>query len=466
MRFFKLAFIRFRPPLICPPLIRRALIIIVVTALFPASSWAAADVALTVSNIDHTIIIDDYSDSSSGLPKSVTLELANDTKDIQALRIVRNNTSYVVGLIWEADNDLQLRLYSTKGKQLAKRTVFQANYSSGQDFSIVRLAATTFQNLPAVQVRAVKLTYAQPITLERKRFRLRPANNKPITLLQTSSRAIFAPSLAGLDNESAGHELYNYQRLATGVLPIKRDAELDDRCAKHVEYMRLNDVLTHYEEAGLPGYTAEGATGGMESDLAANFNTSMPATIWLWITAIYHRLPMFSPAMHHYGWAVANTTSASGYYYSCLNVYGGADTYQLSGDQTNTTYYDVNNYEPIPYPGVNQKLIPTTFSSGETPDPLTAFGGSWPAGQPISLSFSSADTIEQMAMTVSDEHGQAVAGYFRAPNDSADPNSIYQLNAITFIPKSPLASKTTYQVKVTGQRNDRDYQKEWQFRTE
>lgn len=435
-----------------------------ISASFTANhALAYTGITLTVDNDDDQLIIDNYTDEI--FPDTTVVEYPDTSKDIQAMRIERDGEIYVLSLVWN-QNVLTLYLYDDSGKKLGKREVFKANHDKGKDFSVMRLEAVTINGEALIQVRAIKLTYAQPTSLERKRFEVKPTSDSPLPLNNTYSKTIAYPDLASMDNESGGHALFNYERMAAGLLSVKRSSTLDGACAKHDEYMRLNDELTHSEEVGKPGYTEEGAQAGMDSDLGVRSNQDMSGSIIMWTTAIYHRFPMLGNGMRTYGWDITDQTSASGGYYTCLNVYGGTDFYNISGDANDTTYYEIENYEPIPYPGVNQGHIPPTFATGESPDPIAAFGGSYPVGQPVSLSFPDSDTVTELSMTMTDEAGKSIAGYFRAPDDPSDPNSLYQGNAVTFIPKSPLAAQTTYKIKVTGKRNNASYTKEWQFRTE
>lgn len=51
-------------------------------------------------------------------------------------------------------------------------------------------------------------------------------------------------------------------------------------------------------------------------------------------------------------------------------------------------------------------------------------------------------------------------------DDPTDPNVSYQGNAVLFIAEEPFTYSTTYTVNLTAQRNNKDYEKTWSFRTE
>lgn len=429
---------------------------------FSSTVQAANTLQLTIKNNDHQIEILDTADDSFALP--VTIQLPDTSRDIQAMWLQIGSTYDVAALVWE-DDRVRFYLYDSAGKLLGKKRVFKMNSAEGKTLSVMRFKAVVVNNQFQLAAKAIKLKYGQPIKLLQKNFTVNASNDSPFSLASTTPKDITYPDLDHLSSESGGLELLNFERQSAGLLPVARNTTLDQGCQKHVEYMRLNEVLSHGEDSSLPGYTEEGEAAGMNSDLAANVTNSMPHAIEVWTTAIYHRLPMITNGLNTVGWAVSSISN-EGYYYSCLNVYGDADLYVLGDTDVNKTFYEVENHAPIPYPGVNQHHVPATFSSGESPDPIAAFGGDYPVGQPVSLTFSSDDTVSNLAMTLKDEQGNSVSGYFRAPDDPTDPNEPYQGNSVTLIPKSPLKATTTYKAKVTGKRNNKDYSKEWQFRTE
>ncbi|MFA5995297.1 MAG: CAP domain-containing protein [Patescibacteria group bacterium] len=431
------------------------------TILFLPLPSLASDYTVTINTAKQQIMLDNTGSHRYIPPVLLTYDNA---KDIQAMLLENNGTTYLVVALWNS-NKILLSLYNTTGTLLNSIEAFSANIDKGKDFSLFRLESIINDDQFLLQLRTIKTTYGEPTKWFKKHYSFNPTIESVFTLTENNKHDIKYPNLSKYDNELAGLKLLNFERLAAGLLPVKRNDTLDSGCEKHVEYMRLNEILTHYEEVGKPGYTTAGAEAGMNSDLAGQRSTSMSVGIELWTTAIYHRFPLIKTGLKTVGWA-ASAKSGAGYYYTCINVYGDADLYALSGSDLNKTFYDVDNFAPIAYPGYNQKHVPPDFSSGETPDPLAAFGGDYPAGQPVSLSFPTTDTITNSTMTLTDEAGKAVSGYFRAPNDPTDPNKQYQGNAITFIASSPLKAATTYKVKVTAKRNNENYAKEWQFRTE
>lgn len=438
-------------------------VVIIISGIAVAQSTHAAGPQITIDNTEDTVTILKNPESFSGETFILNYDEA---QDIQAVRINRDDSYYVVTAVKKA-NAIRLRLYTNTAEKLAGRLVFSK--TDNQSFGAMKMDVLTNNEKVAFRVRTVKVnTSGHPTRFLRKTFYIRPTSDQMIKRRTASVKKIQYPSFSDKTNEEGGLALLNYQRLASGILPVQRTTELDSGCALHVEYLRLNDTLSHFEEEGNPGYTEEGSAAGQASNLAGMYNnTSMIKAIGIWTTAIYHRLPMFNNGLQAVGWAVSST-STSNYNYACINVGTSKDYGELtqSGTENNFTYYDPYNHDPIPYPGVGQDHIPTTFDTGESPDPLEDFNGSYPAGEPISLIFSDNDMVTDMTMTLTDSNGNSLSGYFRAPDDPEDPNSIYQGNSVTFISEEPLQSTSTYTVHVSGQVNNESYSKEWSFTTD
>lgn len=414
-------------------------------------------------------IITVYIDSNELVISDTTatiVEFDDTTRDFQAVRLPNGEDYVIVVLVWQ-EQTLSLHLYSTDGTELSAATVLTAKH--GKTISVSKL---DYDSEPgAVRVRANLMNHSgRPTTLLTKWYSVKPAKSTPFQLQDMERQRIHYPKQAlAADDAAAGLAYLNWEREAGGLFPVERLTALNDTCALHSEYMRLNDTITHYEEADQPGYTVDGYAAGTESNLTGQYNISLYNGVDILTAAIYHRLPMVRNNLHHIGWAISDE-SATGVRYGCLNVYA-AEAWDVTNSllqvQANyTTAYDPDNHKPLPFPGVHQPHVPIDFITGEHPDPIEAFGGTFPVGYPVSLIFSYNDVVSDLSMKLLSPSGQQLAGYFRAPDDPDDPNSAYQGNAVTFIPKQALHYGKTYTVKVSGQRNGEDYSKRWQFTTE
>jgi uncharacterized protein YkwD len=393
------------------------------------------------------------------------IALGDKVIDVQAVRISQGGKPYIVALL-KHKRRLTLNVYNYTGQRLTQRIVrtVQEPYRIGA----ARLEHVTSNGGSTMQIRYINVNdnTDEPVTYLRQRYLIKPNGKKIITKKTTVSLAITEPTWPTTETTDDIIDFLGAARLSAGLLPVKYSSSINAGCVLHAEYMRLNDDMTHYEDSTKPGYTEAGAAAGLESVLTYQYSSSMIAAIDLWLEAPYHRFALLQPELVHIGWAVSDPLNYNEFYdkyFTCLNSAAGTETV-ASGYEKNTTYWEHQNHEPIPYPGVNQINVPTTFYGNETPDPLDAFDGTYPAGYAISLIFSDNDEIDDVAITVTDEAGKTIAGYVRGPDDPTDPNTLYQGNATLFIAEEPLDYSTTYMVTVTAQRNSKDYEKTWNFR--
>lgn len=435
------------------------LVFALVLGTWPNASTAAPWLSVVNNPAEiHFMAGDDASD---------VITLSNKVTDVQAVRINADGQPFIVALM-KRKRRFMLSVYDYAGVRLARRTVRRVTTS--YRIGAARLEFVKNDAGAIMQVRYIRLNAAsaEPLTYIRQRYRIAPNSKKIIAKTSTRTGAITEPVWP--DGNSAAEILnyYNAARLVSGVLPVKHDADLDDGCALHAEYMRRNDDMTHYEDVTAPGYTAVGAAAGEQSVLTYQYNDSMYSAIDLWLEAPYHRFSIMYPELISIGWAVSDALYYNEYYnkyFTCLNTIAGTELAQ-SGYDKNVTYWEYLNHEPIPYPGVNQQDVPILFHGNESPDPLEDFGGTYPVGYAVSLIFSYGDTVTDVALTLMDESGVSLPGYLREPNDPDDPNALYQGNAVLFMATEPFDYSTTYTVTITAQRNNKDYEKTWSFRTE
>lgn len=392
------------------------------------------------------------------------IDFDDTVKDLQAMRIQRNNTYYVVVLHWQ-DDVAKLLLYDTAGQQLTKRKAIKA--PNGKDLTVLRLTVVAINGEERIQVEAIKTNdQGQPNKWLKKQFAILPTEDTVFPLRSSSHTDITYPDTTSMSDPEAGMATLNYQRLAAGLFPVNRSSTLDHGCSVHAEYMRLNDELTHYEEEGQPGYTTEGDTAGGASLVTKQTSGSMTQSIDILMQAIYHRIQMIDNYNQVVGYAISSP-SASGFRYGCLYLGGVPDTIgQSYGSENNITYSDLGSHYPIVSPGVKEIAVTPIVTTGEYPDPVAPFGGDLPYGYPISIGFPEIYTVTDVTMQVLHPNGQPLAVYFRAPDDSADPNYMYQGNTAWLIPQAPLAHNTTYTVKVSAKYNKQTFTKQWQFTTD
>jgi cysteine-rich secretory family protein len=92
----------------------------------------------------------------------------------------------------------------------------------------------------------------------------------------------------------------NAQRQANGIPPVTESPPWSGRCSAHISYEALNSYMGHGEEAGKPGYSDEGARGGVWSSQSVNSS-------WVhgnpWENAPWHLHFMLNPYATQVGFA-------------------------------------------------------------------------------------------------------------------------------------------------------------------
>ncbi|MFA5995780.1 MAG: CAP domain-containing protein [Patescibacteria group bacterium] len=381
--------------------------------------------------------------------------------DIQAIRIERDSDYYFAILRFK-DDTVRLFLYDKNGVKIDGEKVMSA--ADAKDFSILRTLAKVVNDDKRIEVCGIKLNEsAQPTKHICKLYRVHPTKDDPIALKSETKTDIKYPDLSGLSDQDAGMALFNYHRLAAGVLPVERYSDTDEACSLHAKYMATNDMLEHSEDPALPGYTAEGEAAGNSSNVARNTKNGMVTALNMWLDGTYHRFPMLDGSLYGTGFGIAGPSN-SHYYYSALDITTKYYSYALSGRETNVTYFDPMSLQTVISPGVNQTNVETTMSQSEWPDPLDKFNGSYPAGYAITAT-PGRTYIEDLYLQLYNAQGDKVFTYWQPPGDATDPNSLYQGSNYSLIPASPLANKTKYTVKMTGKVDGVAYTKEWQFTT-
>ena len=158
-----------------------------------------------------------------------------------------------------------------------------------------------------------------------------------------------APATAAISADQAIAHL-NAQRAANGIPGVVHAPALSDGCDKHNNYMAVNRLgLSHGEQPGRPGYTAEGAgiapgSGGSEV-LSAAGQTWDDAWANPWSTAPIHLLLMFSPFVQQAGYADSHGAA-------CMRLTGfrslPAASYSLPGNGA-TGVASIQTTRELPY---------------------------------------------------------------------------------------------------------------------
>ena len=235
----------------------------------------------------------------------------------------------------------------------------------------------------------------------------------------TASSIVFTPAQAIAQ--------LNTWRASVGLLPVVEDATQTAGCKAHVNYMILNNVFTHAETPGLPGYTGGAAAANASEVLSSG---AVGPRAWEW--APFHRAMLLDPRL-----------AAIGYWDE-----GGYACMRSSFDDTGTTR-TTPAVTAYPYPANGQTGVPTTFGCNESPNPCTTVpgnNGSTPTGTilsvylngPLEGYFGPSYLTESTTVTLIPDGGKAAPVTFDGEN---------------IIPNTPLAPATWYTVAVNGTLN-------------
>jgi hypothetical protein len=220
-------------------------------------------------------------------------------------------------------------------------------------------------------------------------------------------------------------------------------------CAQHNAYMAVNG-MTHDEDPGRRGYTAAGAQAGPSSVLAQSSVAAAPPRA-LWEPAVYHRLALLDPRLRTTWFAASNG-------FACMGVHP-ANYYDADADTTTTVETQDDSpaartpwLVPYPSPGNGVQGVPTSFRTGESPDPRQAIPGNPQVpGWLLSVSFNGpwqeGRAAHVTSASLTPDGGAAVAV---SPQDSTSLNANLLEGAVALFPLAPLKPSTWYTARVAG----------------
>jgi hypothetical protein len=201
-------------------------------------------------------------------------------------------------------------------------------------------------------------------------------------LLAALAAAIVAPAALAAPTPEAALANLNGWRAQLGLPAVSTlNSAWNTGCQHHNNYEHVNgNALTHTEEMGHGGYTADGAEAGANSVLAAAVSAPSPtATAALlpgpvWDGAVFHRAQLLQPRLAQTGFDSTTFEEAGPLFrsFTCMRTLG---TGALDNTRTapGLTLY--------PSPGNGAYGVPTTFPGNESPNPAAETGV--PAGSTL-----------------------------------------------------------------------------------
>jgi uncharacterized protein YkwD len=264
-----------------------------------------------------------------------------------------------------------------------------------------------------------------------------------------------APTLTG-NNALDGFNWINYRRAQLGLTVLARNSRIDAAAQGHSDYQRTNNVISHEQTRGLPGFTGVtladrfatanyALTGSFAYGevISATSNSTGFYQVEELIAAIYHRFVIFAPYFKEVGTGAATTSSSYTYFtadFAAVNGYASLGA-------GNFVVYPANNQANVP---------PNFFSDNESPDPVP---GQNEVGYPISVHGDSNVTVQNF--TVAARGGSVLSVRLLShANDSATREGVAAI-----VPLAPLRSATTYDVSFSGTVSGIAVTRNWSFTT-
>ena len=257
-----------------------------------------------------------------------------------------------------------------------------------------------------------------------------------------------------------GFNWINYRRSQAGVGALTRNSLLDRSSQAHSDYQRMNNTVTHDEQANKPGFTGVTVEDRVQAAgyklvrnyasgeiiAAATNGTGFHMAEEL-VTAIYHRFVMFEPLFRDMGSGAANTSAS--YIYFTTNL--GATNGYSPGLPSHTI---------VSWPFDGQTGVETTFASNyEEPDPVPDINE---VGYPISVHANLTETMAVRSFTVRPRGGADLRTRLLVKGQDANTT---MASVAAIVPLAPLAARTTYDVSFNGTVGGAAVSKTWSFTT-
>lgn len=267
-----------------------------------------------------------------------------------------------------------------------------------------------------------------------------------------------APTATG-DTAIDGRNWINYRRAQAGVPVVTENALINRAALGHSEYLRTNNVMSHDQKPGNPGftgvtlrdrlnaagYTIPAAGYAYGEVISGSTNGSGFYMAEELITAIYHRFVMFEPKFREVGTGAA--TSSRGYSYFTAN-FATRDGFGPGIAAGSVVTWPFNGQTGV---------VPNFLSDSEEPDPVPNINE---VGYPISVHANIDAPVTMQTFTVRPRGGANLQ--VQVVNSSTTAS---QRTAVAIVPLAPLRAATTYEVSFSGTVNGTPLTRDWSFTT-
>ncbi|OWW22401.1 CAP domain-containing protein [Noviherbaspirillum denitrificans] len=285
-----------------------------------------------------------------------------------------------------------------------------------------------------------------------------------VTTQNAASLAEPGAPLATGNTANDGVAWFNFRRQQVGVRTLLRAPMADAAAQGHSEYEKVNNVITHEQTPGAPGFT--GVTVGDRLTaagyqfrsayaygevLSSTSDTSGVNAAEDLLAAIYHRFVILEPVFTQVGAGAATVRNGS--------------TYFTANFVTDRLDVGLGAGRIVTYPFTGQQGVPRNFfSDHEVPDPVPSRNE---VGYPVSVHADITSIIEVTSFSIRPRGGAALQVQLlqnrASAGGTADP--LTPPSAAAIIPVGVLAPATTYDVQFSGRVDGVPVSREWSFTT-
>jgi len=260
------------------------------------------------------------------------------------------------------------------------------------------------------------------------------------------------PTPVGYDLERlAAFNRLNEIRLSAGLGMVAQSTAMDQAAQAHADWMVANDVFSHQEQAGTPGFTATDwslrdevfgyvPVGGAEV-MAASGQAS--AEVDALVNALYHRAALlaFEPVDVGVGWSGGAAAHVAMPLVIDLTR-PGSDAIRGLGQAAQQTIEGVAIWPLDHANGVPTRLGLETPSPVPDQDVLSL-------GTPLSITVDRLKTISTVSFALTD-NATGVVVPTRLLSNQTDPNSLIPPSFVAAVPLAVLSPNTTYTATYSG----------------
>ena len=276
------------------------------------------------------------------------------------------------------------------------------------------------------------------------------------------------------DARAAGLCYANYRREQVGLPPLTARDPLGTAAQNHSAYMLANQLLTHDESAGQPGFTGATAETRIQALYPTNATAEVVATANKWTSAAGANLTLaprdalvvdLVNAPFHRAVLLGGYASAGSGYAESVGAGsngGTAASYYQTIDLADASQGGAANLM-VAYPYDGQADVPASWVNNESPNPAPAYAGRT-IGYPVTLqAIDSSLAFNADTFTITDAQGRNVDCVKVDARTAGMASAARGLAICT--PLAPLASGQRYQVTVTGTLGGHGVNLSWAFTT-